>query len=154
MSFMDSYKRLEKLCGEIMDDDRRVSAYIDEMISISEGRYIVDGWDDDLKQLKHYRWVRNKIAHDPDCTEEKMCTRSDTRWINGFYSRIIDQSDPLSLYRKAKKTRSSSSKNKNGKPANKKYGKRKKKRVNAGIAVTVTALLLIAAAVIYAKIFM
>ncbi|MFR3416709.1 MAG: DUF6548 family protein [Christensenellales bacterium] len=28
---MNSYKHLEKLCGEIMRDERRVSAYIDEM---------------------------------------------------------------------------------------------------------------------------
>ena len=27
MSFTESYKQLEKLCGEIMNDDRRVSAY-------------------------------------------------------------------------------------------------------------------------------
>ena len=35
MSFTESYKQLEKLCGEIMNDDRRVSAYIDEMIKYS-----------------------------------------------------------------------------------------------------------------------
>ena len=37
MSFTESYKQLEKLCGEIMNDDRRVSAYIDEMINTPRG---------------------------------------------------------------------------------------------------------------------
>ena len=55
MSFTESYKQLEKLCGEIMNDDRRVSAYIDEMINTPRGSYLVKGWDSDLKQLKHYR---------------------------------------------------------------------------------------------------
>ena len=31
MGFIDSYKRLEKLCGEVLNDDRRISAYIEEM---------------------------------------------------------------------------------------------------------------------------
>lgn len=77
MSFIDSYKHLEKLCGEVLNDDRRISAYIDEMISSSRGFYLVRGWDDDLKQLKHYRWVRIQISHEPWCSEENMCNTSD-----------------------------------------------------------------------------
>ena len=60
MGFIESYKHLEKLCGEVLNDDRRISAYIDEMINTPRGSYLVKGWDDDLKQLKHYRWVRTK----------------------------------------------------------------------------------------------
>ena len=62
----------------IRDSDRRISAYIDEMINTPRGSYLVKGWDDDLKQLKHYRWVRNQIAHEPDCTEQNMCEPCDT----------------------------------------------------------------------------
>jgi len=101
MGFMDMYKRLEKLCGEVLNDDRRVSAYIDEMVNIPHGGDWVDGWYHDLKQLKHYRWVRNRIAHDPGCTEENMCQPGDTKWINGFCDRIMNGTDPLTLYRKA-----------------------------------------------------
>jgi len=101
MGFMDSYKRLEKLCREVMDDDRRVSAYIDEMLNTPRGATLVKGWEEDLKQLKHYRWVRNKISHDPDCTEKNMCNASDVRWIDHFYTRIMKQTDPLALYQKA-----------------------------------------------------
>lgn len=90
-----------------MNDDRRISAYIDEMINTPRGSYLVSGWDDDLKQLKHYRWIRNQIAHEPDCTEQNMCEPSGTVWLDDFYSRIMNQTDPLALYSKATKPRRS-----------------------------------------------
>ena len=37
MGFIESYKHLEKLCGEVLNDDRRISAYIDEMINTPRG---------------------------------------------------------------------------------------------------------------------
>ena len=101
MEFMVAYKRLEKICGDVLGDDRRVSAYIDEMVNSPRGGDWVDGWYNDLKQLKHYRWVRNRIVHDPGCTEENMCQPGDVKWINGFYNRILNQTDPLALYHKA-----------------------------------------------------
>ena len=51
MGFIDSYKHLEKLCGEVFNDDRRVSAYIDEMANAPRGAYLINGWEDDLKKL-------------------------------------------------------------------------------------------------------
>lgn len=103
MSFIESYKHLDKICGEVLNDDRRISAYIDEMTNTPRGSYLVRGWDDDLKQLKHYRWIRNQIAHEPNCTEENMCEYGDAQWIDDFYDRIMNQSDPLAMYRKATK---------------------------------------------------
>lgn len=52
MSFMNSYKHLEKLCGEIMRDERRVSAYIDEMTCTPFGPSLVAGWNNDLKKIE------------------------------------------------------------------------------------------------------
>lgn len=78
---MNSYKHLEKLCGEIMRDERRVSAYIDEMTCTPFGPSLVAGWNNDLKKLKHYRHIRNLIAHEPDCSEESLCVPSDAVWI-------------------------------------------------------------------------
>jgi hypothetical protein len=101
MGFIDSYKRLEKLCGEVLNDDRRISAYIDEMVNNPRGSYYVRTWNDDLKKLKHYRWVRNKITHEPGYNEDNMCEPSDTCWLDDFYLRIMNQNDPLTLYRKA-----------------------------------------------------
>ena len=105
MGFIDSYKHLDKLCGEVMNDDKRLSAYIDEMLKTTWGARLVGGWEDDLKQLKHYRWIRNQIAHEPDCREENMCEPNDALWLDHFYSRIMNQTDPLALYAKATKPR-------------------------------------------------
>lgn len=101
MGFIESYKHLEKICGEVLNDDRRISAYIDEMMNTPRGSYFVRGWENDLKQLKHYRWIRNQIAYEPDCTEQSMCEPNDTVWLDDFYSRIMNQTDPLALYAKA-----------------------------------------------------
>lgn len=98
MGFIDSYKRLEKLCGDMMQCDRPVTAYIDAMKAARSGAYYVAGWESDLRQLKHYRWVRNQIVHEPGCTEETMCEAGDAAWIDQFYKRILTQTDPLALY--------------------------------------------------------
>lgn len=105
MGFIDSYKHLEKLCGEVLNDDRRISAYIDEMLNTPRGSRLVAGWDEDLRILKHYRWVRNRIVHDPECTEENMCEPEDALWLDNFYSRIMNRTDPLALYIRATKPR-------------------------------------------------
>lgn len=104
MGFMDSYKQLEKICGELLNDDRRLSAYIDEMKNISNGSFYLQGWDEDLKRLKHYRWIRNQIVHEPNCTEQNMCEVSDVLWLDNFYLRIMNQSDPIALYYQATKS--------------------------------------------------
>ncbi len=110
MGFIDAYKRLEKLCKEMNGSDRPVSAYIDEMVNTPHGARYVAGWDTDLKNLKHYRWVRNRISHDPGCTEENMSNLQDEKWVTDFYDRIMRQEDPLFLYHKAtSKSRSSRS---------------------------------------------
>ncbi len=116
MGFIESYKRLEKLCGEILNDDRRISAYIEEMERTSRGSGLVPLWNNDLKQLKHYRWVRNQIAHEPNCTESNMCQPGDAAWLDHFYSRIMHQTDPLALYAQAVKPRPSQKQTRTGKP--------------------------------------
>lgn len=103
MEFINSYKRLEKLCNEIYDSNHGISAYIDDMARLTSASFYVFNWNDDLKQLKHYRWIRNQIAHEPNCTEENMCEYGDAQWIDDFYDRIMNQSDPLAMYRKATK---------------------------------------------------
>ena len=101
MGFMFAYKHLEKLCGEVMGDQRRVSAYIEEMEQMRMGSRYVPGWEADLRKLKHYRWIRNQIVHDPDCCEEELTGPEDILWLEDFYGRIMEQNDPLALYRKA-----------------------------------------------------
>lgn len=58
------------------------------MINNPIGSHYVRGWDEDLKQLKHYRWMRNQIVHEPNYSEENMCEFGDAEWLNEFHSRI------------------------------------------------------------------
>ena len=101
MSFIESYKHLDKICGEMFETQYGVSAYIEEMLNNPHGSFLVIGWENDLKQLKHYRWIRNQIVHKPDCYEETMCEAGDDEWLDDFYSRIMNQIDPPTLYAKA-----------------------------------------------------
>lgn len=106
MGFIDSYKHVEKICGEMLGEERPVAAYIDEMNKLPDGARYVSTWDSDLKQLKHYKWMRNQIVHNINCTEQNMCTPADENWLNEFYMRIMNQTDPLALYYKAQKQQS------------------------------------------------
>ena len=72
MGFINSYKRLEKLCNEIYDSNHGVSAYIDDMARLASASFYVFNWNDDLKQLKHYRWIRNQIARKKICANTAM----------------------------------------------------------------------------------
>lgn len=102
MGFINSYKKLEKLCGEIFDAPAHgVTEYIEEMERTTNGKFYVAGWGEDYKTLKRYRYLRNKIVHEPNCSEENMCTEKDTQWIENFHSRIMRRQDPISLYEKA-----------------------------------------------------
>ncbi|MBR2047869.1 MAG: hypothetical protein IJ960_04655 [Oscillospiraceae bacterium] len=100
MGFMQSYKRLDKLCRECYDSDSGVKYYIEYMDSIHAGSRYVHTWQDDYKKLKRYRFIRNQISHDPDCNEDNLCVPEDAEWLDDFYQRIIDGTDPLTLYRK------------------------------------------------------
>ena len=101
MGFLSAYKHLEKLCKDVMGNERGVSAYIEEMERKSLGYRYVSGWESDLKKLKHYRWVRNQIVHDPDYEEEDLTAQEDVWWLEDFYDRIMDRTDPLALFHKA-----------------------------------------------------
>ena len=97
MGFMDSFKRLEKLCGEIYRVQHGVSAYIEDMEKCSSGAYSVEGWSEDLRRLKDYLHLRNKIGHDTDFSEDD-CDEGDAEWLDSFRSRIMNRDDPLARY--------------------------------------------------------
>ena len=121
MEFINSYKRLEKLCNEIYDSNHGISAYIDDMARLTSASFYVFNWNDDLKQLKHYRWIRNQISHEPNCTEENMCEYGDAQWIDDFYDRIMNQSDPLAMYFQATKPHPVAKSAQNHEPAQLQY---------------------------------
>lgn len=100
MHFQEAYKQLEKLCDEIMVAPKcGVTAYIKEMETTSGGRSVM-GWDEDLKMLKHCRFVRNQISHEPGCTEENTCEPGDAAWAEQFRERIMTGDDPLARRRR------------------------------------------------------
>lgn len=101
MGFMNSYKRLDNLCKDM--NGKGVSGYIEDMERNPNGNYFIADWKNDYKTLKHYRYIRNKIAHDNYADEDNMCSEEDTEWLETFYKRILNQNDPLALYYEATK---------------------------------------------------
>ncbi len=104
MVFFEKFKDLEKICNEIYGKTGGVTEYINEMEKTSlydSGK--IPGWDDDLKELKRVRHIRNNMAHEGsfDLAE---CTEEDIAFLNSFHDSIFKAEDPLALKRKIKKT--------------------------------------------------
>ncbi|MCI8589853.1 MAG: hypothetical protein HFE77_03985 [Clostridiales bacterium] len=99
MNFMSAYKHLDNLCKDM--NGIGITGYIKDMEQITTGSYYVKSWNSDYQQLKHYRHIRNQIAHETYANEENMCSDEDIEWLEDFYQRIINQNDPLALYYKA-----------------------------------------------------
>lgn len=112
MSFFDSYKRLDNLCKDLFQTDRGISSYIEEMEKHRYVNYPIEHWDSDYKNLKHLRYCRNQIAHVDGVTEEEICTEDDIRWLEDFYQRILNQTDPIAKYYQMDKSNSAESKRK------------------------------------------
>ena len=83
MGFMDSYKRLDQLCRDM--NGVGITGYIEDLERRPNGIFFVEGWEADLTHLKHYRYVRNQIAHEIGVNEETVCSAEDEIWIEGFY---------------------------------------------------------------------
>ena len=60
----------------------------------------IAGWNDDLKNLKRLRHIRNNLVHDPEY--EPDYDAEDIEYLKSFYQRIMDQKDPLSLLKAMK----------------------------------------------------
>lgn len=104
MSFIESYKMLEKLCCEIYGTNRGVSSYIEDMESKPDGIYLVSGWSDDIYCLIRCRHVRNVISHEPGANEDNTCEGWQEPYIRSFYRRIMESNDPLAQYRRLNQT--------------------------------------------------
>lgn len=149
MGFMDSYKRLEKLCGDMLEDERRISAYIDKMYENTEGWDLVDDWESDLKNLKYYRRIRNKLVHEPDAYEEELCDTEDVEWLEDFYYRIIDGEDPLSRYYKIVRARNSIDNASRYGMDTSSYGKNSNSSCSSGILGTILIVIFFAVIFFY-----
>lgn len=102
--FQEEYKRLDALCKDIFASREGVSEYIRQMelVSYADRRYYAD-WESDYRQLKHLRWIRNRLAHDVGTLEEEFCTDAEIEWLKNFHQKILSLCDPLSTVQKNKK---------------------------------------------------
>lgn len=103
VEFQEEYKRLDRLCKDYLSSTEGVSEYISQMeLAPWNDRRYVSTWEDDYKQLKHVRWVRNQLAHEVGTLNSDICTEDDLDWVQSFYNGIMNGSDPFSIIRKAK----------------------------------------------------
>ena len=94
--FQEEYLRLDKLCRKFFESKRGVSLYIEHMESTEEKEWSkISGWENDLKTLKRMRHIRNKLAHEVDALNKRVCSEKDISWLKSFYARIMDETDPL-----------------------------------------------------------
>ncbi len=102
LEFQEEYKRLDRLCRDYLSSREGVSEYIRQMEStpFCNRRYVFT-WEDDYKQLKHIRWIRNQLAHEVGTMNSDICTVYDLDWVQNFYNRIMNGSDPFTIMRKA-----------------------------------------------------
>ena len=99
--FFEEYKRLDKLCSDMYSCQNGVSEYIFQMDNVyNSGLSYISSWSFDYKNLKHIRFLRNQIAHDPDIYQ--ISKPEDLNFVKNFYSRIISGDDPLTLLRASK----------------------------------------------------
>ena len=159
-AFFEEYKRLDKLCMDLLSSKSGVSEYISQMETTSSGQYYIPSWDRDYKMLKHLRWVRNQIAH--DTMGGTLSEESDLKMVIDFYNRILSGEDPFTQLRKeqdremelaftvrhqASKTRDSISDD-TYYPVAKKY---RKKKLYFGLVVWIAVLALIIVVYVYLK---
>ena len=115
--FLEEYKRLDNLCKDYLQSQRGVSDYIEQMekTEYSDRCYLLS-WDEDYKQLKHLRWVRNKLAHEVGTLDCDFCNQDDIDWIRNFRNQILNGSDPFTIIRKSKQNARKTSKQYTSKP--------------------------------------
>jgi len=95
IEFLEEYKRLDRLCQDMLSTLQGVSEYINRMeLLFEQGEEFVDEWTINYKMLKHFRWLRNRIVH---CVEETECSLKEIEMITNFYHQILIQQDPLAL---------------------------------------------------------
>lgn len=101
--FFEEYKRVDRICADMYSARQGVSEYIADMErrSASETSGIIT-WDRDYKQLKHLRWIRNRIAHENDTFQ--ICSISDIQDIQNFYNRILSGKDPIAMLERTSKS--------------------------------------------------
>lgn len=114
INFQEEYKRLDLLCKDIFSSKEGISRYITEMEN-TEATFsrVIKNWDLTYKQLKHMRWMRNQLAHEPGTYQSNLCSEEDVAWLENFYNSILNRTDPLVEIEKIKESHKLNYANKN-----------------------------------------
>ena len=104
--FFDAFKDLDNLCRDIYgttsDNKLGVTLYLEDMDEKrSRGISKVPNWVSDYNRLKRARNIRNELAHSRNSFSYEVCTEEDVDFIVSFRSRILNQTDPLTVLRRA-----------------------------------------------------
>ncbi len=145
MGFMEAYKRLDNLCKDLFESETGVTPYINNLEYIlNTGSQPINAYSD-YKQLKHYRYIRNQIVHENNANETNMCDKNDTLWIEQFHQRILNQTDPISLYQKAiaGTQRHASKSKRKAKPAQSQVVKKRTSKSKKAFTIIMIALILV-----------
>ena len=98
IEYLEEYKYVDNICRDMLGVEKGVTAYIEQLDETpATVRYWITEWNDEYRQLKHIRWLRNQIAHS---TEYVECTQSDLDWLKGFHNRLLTQQDLLAKARR------------------------------------------------------
>ena len=109
VSFLEEYKRLDRLCCEIYRADKGITSYIEDMKSkeLTECQF-PHTWNSDLSNLLRLRKIRNQLTHEIGTLNVPLCTQADVDWLQGFRQKIYQAADPLALLHKMQSREDSS----------------------------------------------
>lgn len=65
-----------------------------------QGAFKVSWWTSDYNQLKAARNIRNELAHSCNSFSADICSQEDIDFIRSFKTRILNQTDPITMLRK------------------------------------------------------
>ena len=98
LEFYEAYKQLDLLCKQALESNYGVSEYIKQMDDTScRDLQNVQFWIEDLKQLKRMYRIHTELSQRPGSFDDTLCTQEDIDWLNDFYIRLLNQTDPFSL---------------------------------------------------------
>lgn len=90
---LEDFRHVNAICRDMLSIEKGVAAYIEQLDEIPMTvRYWITEWNDEYRQLKHIRWLRNQIVHSTGSIE---CSQSDLDWLKGFHNRLLTQQDLL-----------------------------------------------------------
>lgn len=109
VKFIEKYKQIDKICKDMFNSREGVSEYLAKMeetpYSKKQKCYY---FDDFYKQLKHFRWIRNQLAHEQSIDSD-FCSEDDINWLEDFYDDLLSCNDPLAAVYKEENVHKKSS---------------------------------------------